>query len=49
MGFWGFGDAQVFEFTSLETKKLTAAKVITKSTLIKARAKQKVRKYLTIV
>lgn len=39
----------MFEFTSLETKKLTAAKVITKSTLIKARAKQKVRKFLTTI
>ncbi len=32
----------MFEFTSLETKKLTAAKVIPKTSLIKARAKQKV-------
>jgi hypothetical protein len=36
------GFAQVFEMTALETKKLTAAKVIPKQTLIRSRAKQKV-------
>ncbi len=36
------GFAKCYEFTSLETKKLTAAKIIVKSTLTKTRARQKV-------
>jgi len=35
------GFAKCYEFTSLETKKLTAAKIIAKSTLTKTRARQK--------
>jgi len=36
------GFAKCYEFTSMETKKTCAAKVITKATLTKPRAKQKV-------
>ena len=46
MGKGGF--AQCFEFTSLETKKLTAAKVIPKATLVRSRAKQKLMSEIRI-
>jgi len=36
------GFATCFEFVNLETKKVTASKIIPKSTLTKSRAKQKV-------
>ena len=36
------GFASCFEFVNIETKKVTAAKVIQKNTLTKSRAKQKV-------
>ena len=36
------GFAKCYEFTNLETKKVWAAKLITKSSLTKSRAKQKV-------
>jgi len=36
------GFAKCYEFTSLETKKITAAKIIVKSSLTKTRARQKV-------
>jgi polo-like kinase 1 len=35
------GFARCYEFTSLESKKIYAAKVVTKSSLVKSRAKQK--------
>jgi polo-like kinase 1 len=38
------GFASCFEFVNVETKKVTAAKVILKSTLTKSRAKQKVKR-----
>jgi len=36
------GFAKCFEFTNLNTKKMSAAKVVAKATLSKHRAKQKV-------
>jgi polo-like kinase 1 len=36
------GFAKCYEFTNLENKKISAAKIIMKSTLTKSRAKQKV-------
>lgn len=35
------GFARVHEFTNLETRKITAAKIVAKSSLTKSRAKQK--------
>ncbi len=43
MGMIQGGFAKCYEFTSLETKKLSAAKVVPKASLSKSRAKQKVR------
>lgn len=37
------GFAKCYEITNLETKKISAAKIIAKSTLNRSRAKQKVR------
>jgi len=37
------GFARCYEFVNLENKKVSAAKIVSKSTLTKVRAKQKVR------
>jgi len=42
------GFARCYEFTSLETKKLTAAKVVIKASLTKTRAKQKLMSEIKI-
>jgi polo-like kinase 1 len=42
------GFAKCYEFTSLENKKITAAKVICKATLTKSRAKQKLMSEIKI-
>jgi len=42
------GFAKCYEFMSMETHKLTAAKIIDKATLTKNRAKQKVLLFLSI-
>lgn len=36
------GFAKCYEFTSLDTKKISAAKIVPKASLTKSRAKQKV-------
>lgn len=46
MGKGGF--ARVYEFTCVETKKVLAAKVVPKSTLVKTRAKQKLMSEIRI-
>ena len=42
------GFARCFEFTNLENKRLSAAKIISKSTLTKTRAKQKLMSEIKI-
>jgi polo-like kinase 1 len=42
------GFAQCHEFTCLDTKKVTAAKIIAKTTLIRSRAKQKLMSEIRI-
>jgi len=40
------GFAKCYEFVNLETKKVSAAKIINKASLTKSRAKQKVRQFV---
>ncbi len=42
------GFAKCYEFTNLETKRISATKVITKSSLTKSRAKQKLMSEIKI-
>jgi polo-like kinase 1 len=42
------GFAKVYEFTNLDTKRVSAAKVIAKSSLTKSRAKQKLMSEIKI-
>jgi len=42
------GFARVYEFTNLDTKKISAAKVVPKSSLVKTRAKQKLMSEIRI-
>jgi len=42
------GFAKCYEFTKLDTKRISAAKVITKSSLAKSRAKQKLMSEIKI-
>merc|ERR1711937_467875 len=42
------GFARVYEFTCIETKKVYAAKVVPKSSLVKTRAKQKLMSEIRI-